>query len=219
VDIDIRKPDTGTVHIDRPSGRGSLTGSQGASSHSLTPIDIDMEPPYTEPLSEGEEEEEGELAIAPDENRRVGFREGEATEAIAFRKRHLADDDAPRETHPITAKVPIEAHGELHPHPHGKPRGLSIDPLAPAATFDEVLKNKLRNLSASGSKRRGQGNLSDGSDENTAFEEEEERILTREWSAQPGKKIAVPVRVEPKVFFACERTFLVSGFIIVYLIR
>ncbi len=28
--------------------------------------------------------------------------------------------------------------------------------------------------------------------------------------APPGKKIAIPVRIEPKVYFAAERTFLVS---------
>lgn len=34
------------------------------------------------------------------------------------------------------------------------------------------------------------------------------RIQTKRFSAPPGKKIYVPVRVEPKVYFAAERTFL-----------
>ena len=35
-----------------------------------------------------------------------------------------------------------------------------------------------------------------------------ERIQTKKFRAPPGKKIYVPVRVEPKVYFAAERTFL-----------
>ncbi|KAF8199713.1 VTC domain-containing protein [Pholiota molesta] len=36
----------------------------------------------------------------------------------------------------------------------------------------------------------------------------DDRILERNWRAPPGKKIAIPVRIEPKVYFAAERTFL-----------
>ncbi|KAF9532468.1 VTC domain-containing protein [Crepidotus variabilis] len=36
----------------------------------------------------------------------------------------------------------------------------------------------------------------------------DDRIMERGWKAPRGKKIAVPVRVEPKVYFAAERTFL-----------
>lgn len=36
--------------------------------------------------------------------------------------------------------------------------------------------------------------------------EEEEKVTDE--TKQPGKRIALPVRVEPKVFFANERTFL-----------
>jgi len=33
-------------------------------------------------------------------------------------------------------------------------------------------------------------------------------LLERTWRAPQGKRIAVPVRIEPKVYFAAERTFL-----------
>ena len=36
------------------------------------------------------------------------------------------------------------------------------------------------------------------------------QVLERNWRAPAGKRIAVPVRVEPKVYFAVERTFFVS---------
>lgn len=37
----------------------------------------------------------------------------------------------------------------------------------------------------------------------------DDMIVERNWRAPKGKKIAVPVRIEPKVYFAAERTFLV----------
>lgn len=46
--------------------------------------------------------------------------------------------------------------------------------------------------------------------------EGDSRILERNWKAPRGKKIAVPVRVEPKVYFAAERTFLVSLLIFMF---
>ncbi|PPQ63843.1 hypothetical protein CVT24_009056, partial [Panaeolus cyanescens] len=36
----------------------------------------------------------------------------------------------------------------------------------------------------------------------------DDRILERNWQAPAGKRISVPVRIEPKVYFAAERTFL-----------
>ncbi|KAH9481308.1 Vacuolar transporter chaperone 4 [Psilocybe cubensis] len=36
----------------------------------------------------------------------------------------------------------------------------------------------------------------------------DDRILERNWRAPEGKLIAIPVRIEPKVYFAAERTFL-----------
>ena len=41
----------------------------------------------------------------------------------------------------------------------------------------------------------------------------DDRILERNIMAPAGKRISIPVRIEPKVYFAAERTFLVSSFI------
>lgn len=38
----------------------------------------------------------------------------------------------------------------------------------------------------------------------------DDRIIERSWHAPEGKRILVPVRIEPKVYFVAERTFLVS---------
>ena len=48
---------------------------------------------------------------------------------------------------------------------------------------------------------RGEGPSTNGDD----------RLLERNWRAPRGKRIAVPVRIEPKVYFAAERTFFVSA--------
>ena len=37
------------------------------------------------------------------------------------------------------------------------------------------------------------------------------RRVSRDFRAPPGKRISVPVRIEPKVYFAAERTFLVRS--------
>lgn len=96
-----------------------------------------------------------------------------------------------------------------------KGKTLDIDPLAPSSTFDETLKTKL------GSAETQQKREANGETQRPDIQEEEaalggpsrvqdDRILDRSWRAPSGKRIAVPVRIEPKVYFAAERTFLVS---------
>ena len=91
-------------------------------------------------------------------------------------------------------------------------RALSIDPLAPSSAFDETLRDRLR-------EEQHQDKSEDAIDDEDDVEEgtsrrehspSDDRVLERRWVAPPGKRIAVPVRIEPKVYFAAERTFLVS---------
>ncbi|KAI0784297.1 SPX-domain-containing protein [Abortiporus biennis] len=99
-----------------------------------------------------------------------------------------------------------------------KGRALSIDPLAPSNVFDETLRDR---LSREDVERRRNPETKDDEEEEEEEEEDHEegtsadrgqmvdrRLLERNWSAPPGKKIWVPVRIEPKVYFATERTFL-----------
>lgn len=109
-------------------------------------------------------------------------------------------------------------------------RALSIDPLAPSSAFDETLRDRLREDVERRKKANGVQNEEavdeddeddeeDEDDEDARVQEgmsqvnrarrQSERLLERNWRAPPGKMIAVPVRVEPKVYFATERTFLV----------
>jgi hypothetical protein len=103
------------------------------------------------------------------------------------------------------------------------PKPIHIDPLAPSSAFDETLRNRLQTEK----NRRGRHNstgggsvgsvilstISTGEDESNRAgpsQQPDERLLLRSFRAPAGKRISVPVRVEPKVYFAAERTFLVS---------
>ena len=61
VDVDILKPDTGALQIERPlhSSRGTSASERQSSSGILTPDDPRQV--YAEPVSEGEEDEDMDL--------------------------------------------------------------------------------------------------------------------------------------------------------------
>ncbi|OCF54818.1 vacuolar transporter chaperone 4 [Kwoniella mangroviensis CBS 10435] len=108
---------------------------------------------------------------------------------------------------------------------------LRIDPLASADRFDKNVSlldaKSLKKLNEAVVARTGKGPSSPGQGqggqadqqidsedehEHEVDEEEDEGgnqvIYVDQFRAPPGKRIAVPVRVEPKVVFAAERTFL-----------
>ncbi|TDL19918.1 SPX-domain-containing protein [Rickenella mellea] len=241
MDIDILKPDTGHMHIERPShsGSGSITETN---TNTGTPDLMSPSPeserarPYTEPISEGEDEDEEGYQAAKDEDKRTGLSGEAVAEAIAAREKMLKErreeERRLREKRRLDAGVAggadADDEGEggarssLSPRrasqaASNKPRTLSIDPLATAQAFDENFKKQLR-------KGMQQENAVDEDDEHDAGEDDpllqngegssgrqrngDDRELVRFWTADPGKRIAVPVRVEPKVYFASERTFL-----------
>lgn len=257
VDVDILKPDTGYLSvIERPStivskdtSRQSSSGSHSPSTHS-----------YTEPLSEGEEDDDADLSVAKDEDKRTGLSGDEVKAAIAYREQMLKEKREEDEAKPVTpskekekekSRSNFEAEGNneedglpetsevgrrRRPKHHRekstisaalKTRTLSIDPLAPSSAFDETLKTKLRGArdarrraEESGNGYRDNENDDEGGNSETEGENPalggikpgaDDRILERNWSAPAGKKIAVPVRIEPKVYFAAERTFLVRS--------
>lgn len=109
----------------------------------------------------------------------------------------------------------LRGRSAAKPAPLAQPkqgRGLSIDPLAPSSAFDETLRDRLREEQR---QKKSEDAVEEEDDvaEGTSRREHspsDDRVLERRWVAPPGKRIAVPVRVEPKVYFAAERTFLVS---------
>ncbi|KAL4257594.1 Vacuolar Transporter Chaperone Complex Subunit [Pleurotus pulmonarius] len=226
MDTDILKPNTGYLSvIERPSHISSGSGSKGTSSR--TSVESQT-PQYTEPLSEGEEDEEIDLAPARDEHLRTGLSGKEVEEAIAYREQMLKER---RQSHGEEAGAKKSNGGlgvseeveesdgeggdERTPFLKArrtsvsapKPRALSIDPLAPSSAFDETLKDRLRMAHPNNGRPR-ELHTADEDEEDEGVPIGEDRLLERRWKAPKGKRIAVPVRIEPKVYFAAERTFL-----------
>jgi hypothetical protein len=214
VDIDIRKPDTGTVTIGRPT---PVASNQNTDS-TTTPDHLPYSPghriiPYTEPVSEGEEDEEMAFAIPVNEVGSLRVPLSEGLEAIAFREKALRqqedDNDRVAQKRRESPAQSSRANGsgrQILAKDKGAVERMGIDPLAPSNVFDQSLQNKLQ---ASAEDQRDENN---GSASGLSAQPESDEVrLIRDFVASPGKRIAVPVRIEPKVFFAQERTFLVSG--------
>ncbi|KAF8666569.1 SPX protein [Rhizoctonia solani] len=212
MEADIRKPDTGNVAIGRPI-------SAATSPESHTPAsEADQVLRYTEPVSEGEEDEMRDYGVAQDEVSIARLDAKAAAQVIKERQAELErqkleemqKDKTPTSEGRLTsAPEPDLADDEddertpflrrrRSSQPAERPKGLSINPLAPSKAFDKNFKSALN---------KRNGNIPEG-DEEEAVPEREETEYVRHFIAQPGKKIAVPVRVEPKVYFANERTFL-----------
>ncbi|KAF8271216.1 VTC domain-containing protein [Lactarius quietus] len=208
VDVDITKPNTGFVTVERPHSQ--RTPSEIRSSGVPTPDGTDGDRTYVEPLSEGEEDEDMDLAPARDEGARIGLASAQAADAIAFREKQLKE----RAQHagPSRARS-SEVLPVLHappttpaPRPHQRMRTLSIDPLAPSSTFDERFQARLNAVKRADEEAEAEAEADEAQARGDGTGDD--RILTREWHAPPGKRIAIPVRIEPKVYFATERTFL-----------
>lgn len=237
MDIDILKPDTGTMHIERPSHQGSASASSGGSPVISAP-DIHHQA-YTEPISEGEEDDYA-LAPALNEHIAAGLSSDAVAEAIAERKRALAEKsqeslatknqagsskdvspdreiDEPEyaaddERAPLLARRPASSPAIAQLRKEPKARALSINPLAPSAAFDQSFKQLKTALSSEQDESALDDPETDAPGAQLAAGERmrgDDRELVRFWKAAPGQRIAVPVRIEPKVYFASERTFLV----------
>jgi len=219
VDTDILKPDTGylTLIERRTTSSGGSRAPSGPPSRSSSQIQS-----YVEPESEGEDDD---VMVNPakDEDRRTGLSGDEVKAAVAYREKMLEERRG--------IEIPVQATAVDPAHPgtpsgyagsptlfKGKARALLISPLAPSSEFDAVLKERVS--SARDNNREGEvesHHERDQEDRPRCLDDEEtgegrdldDRILSRDWSAPAGKKIAIPIRIEPKVYFAAERTFLV----------
>jgi hypothetical protein len=218
VDTDILKPDTGSVPFERKSALSSGVRSAEGSSGLQTPDRRNSGQQYTEPVSEGEEDEDMDLAPAKDERQRMGISGQELDEAIAYRERMLREsqaastsrNDEGRDGEGTNERTPFLKNRTTSTSTQERPRALSIDPLAPSHAFDRTLRERLGNeLESGAAATTNQDDRGDGDDEEEQALRSDERILSRDFRAPKGKRIAVPIRIEPKVYFASERTFLV----------
>ncbi|KAK0500451.1 VTC domain-containing protein [Armillaria luteobubalina] len=207
MDTDILKPDTGYLSIiERPS------------TISPTMLSLSLKEKKTENM---------DVAPAKDEYKRTGLSGEEVTAAIAYREQMLKEARAKELVNgkkPSKATPPdeeaLEADDEgsdertaflkgrktQQPTATRKARAFSIDPLAPSSAFDETLRTRLKGESQS--REQGLERVDEGEDEGRSATDADDRLLVREWTAPAGKRISVPVRIEPKVYFATERTFL-----------
>ncbi|KAF9648672.1 SPX-domain-containing protein [Thelephora ganbajun] len=212
MDADILKPDTGSVPFERKSAPPSRFHSADGSSGLQTPDRRSSSHQYTEPVSEGEEDEEMDLAPAKDERQRTGISGQELDEAIAYREKMLKErqvrDGEGQNGEGTNERTPFLKNRNTSTASLVKPRVLSIDPLAPSQAFDQTLRERLGNeLDPDAAATTNQGSGGTGGEEEEALRSDE-RIVSRDFRAPKGKRIAVPVRIEPKVYFASERTFL-----------
>jgi len=206
MDVDITKPDTGFKSVSRPLSQRSP--SERRSSGMQTPEGTEADATYVEPLSEGEGDEHMDVAPARDEGARIGISNGQVADAIAYREKQLKE----RAQQPGPSRALSSEYLPVLPAPPTKPaprpsssvRTLSIDPLVPSSAFDERFKDRLRAVK----RANEESEANDAETSPTSNQSGDDRILTREWHAPQGKSIAVPVRIEPKVYFATERTFL-----------
>ena len=226
VATDILKPDTGYLSvIERPTAQSSYRGTpertSSSGAHSLQNI-------YTEPISEGEEDDNDQLLPAKDERKRMGLSGAEVEEAIAYREDMLKEQGRGKDvvrgqgTHNRETYTPhADNTRERKWSGNGSSQAdsltneaLSINPLTPASAFDETFKSKLSNVREAKKTRVAERASNAASDDNqegygTIPRDADDRVISRDWRAPLGKRISVPVRIEPKVYFAAERTFLV----------
>ncbi|KAF8589441.1 SPX-domain-containing protein [Ramaria rubella] len=218
------EPETGAATFKRPPGSATANTSPNATTANTPPTRIPE--PYPEPLSEGEEDEEVAIDIAQDEDRTAGLDFAAAAEAISYRqnflqqraredeerervKNGLSNEDPPPPDDERTAFLKRRRKSDVLP----TGQSLLIDPLTSASSFDQSFKSKfakdnMRAATGSATEDDGESHDHESPLESGIYGAGREVQYLREWRAQDGKKIAVPVRIEPKVYFAAERTFL-----------
>jgi hypothetical protein len=224
MDQDIRKPVSARsrVLIERPhsnahssaSASTSALHSPGRSGHS-----------YHEPVSEGEDDDEYLVQAAKNEEQHLRLPPDVAVHARAardFREQKLRDEAAAQaQASTFNRRDEVGDAGDSSVIRNGAMAkydpSLRIDPLASADRFDKnmsLLDDKsLKKLSEAAKKAAKVNGNGEDSDEEVEEEDEEDEdgdrvVYVNTFKAPAGKRISMPVRVEPKVVFAAERTFL-----------
>ncbi|CDZ96566.1 Protein involved in vacuolar polyphosphate accumulation, contains SPX domain [Phaffia rhodozyma] len=229
MDIDIRKQSRGhQVDIHRPHHGVTSAGN----SASVTPTSIGSPPPseapYNEPVSDGEFDDDDDpyskLASKDDEAKQIKLTDAvmsRINEARAFREVKLRQEaEAKRLAGEGQVQGPSST-ADRKPSTNGNTnsakraeRPIHIEPLTGSRQFDAKYSSMLNSLGISklfkSKSQREREQAEAGLDEEE--EEDEGAPLDQpemvRFSAPAGKRISVPVRIEPKVIFANERTFL-----------
>ena len=219
MDQDIRKPVSARsrVLIERPH---STTHSISAGTSALQSPHQDPQS-YHEPVSEGEDDEEYLVQAAKNEEQHLRLPPDAAAQARAardFREKKLRDEAA------IQAGASRISRSESHGADARRANKVAYDPslrIDPLASSDRVDKHMSLLDDKSMKKLDEEAKMRDSADDDEEEEEEggqgeegeededgDRVVYVDHFRAPAGKRIAVPVRVEPKVVFAAERTFL-----------
>lgn len=196
METDIRKPATRKAQIQRPvnSHSNSPTNSPSdAASH-----DTDLAH-YTEPVSDDEVDDDDNRhhAITLDEAGWADLPPQAAAEAKAFRDENAGKNDDAK----------LSATTSNNTTANGKAAKLQeIFPKLTPANLSKLLDSKYEMERERGlNQNRGEGEGGDSNPSGVSLRPGRVEYVSS-FRAQPGKRIAIPVRVEPKVFFANERT-------------
>lgn len=234
VDTDILKPNQGYLSVARPANTSSKGTSDQTSSSSGVNTPENLAPPrYSEPVSDGEEDEDMDRAPAKDADLRTGLSYKDVAEANAYREKMLKEIEEACENEEDASHLKPYLRGRQTGQPLtiGKPRGadIQIDPLASASAFDATLRQQLRKAESVARDSIGDNSHSQKTDgetiglANNSLEDLEDPHssginttapeFVNNFLAPAGKRVSIPVRVEPKVYFAAERTFLVRRYV------
>lgn len=234
MDQDIRKPVSAKskILIERPqSNIHSNASMEGSALPSPAAKSSTSQASYHEPVSEGEDDEEYLVHKAKNEEDHLRLPSDVAAQARAAREHRekYIRDEAARQVGITHGEAQAQAEAEAESsaavsssRPARQSRNqqqydasLRIDPLASSDRFDknmQLLDDKSMKKLQEAAKDRREDQVEEGEEEEEEDDEEEgdsERVIyVDQFRAPPGKKIAIPVRVEPKVVFAAERTFL-----------
>ncbi|KAL4402009.1 vacuolar transporter chaperone [Malassezia pachydermatis] len=238
MDIDIRKPVSMNLALDRPqhsSATSEASHGSGGSSQSH------KQQPHYEPVSEDEFEGEddhlaSQIANAQQEADNVGLSafDPRIKEIREQREKYLIEHRRESEgAQKAASKAPIKETAAPS-RSDARVATSRADILAPSNVFDKNYLQKVgNNISRLWHHPSSQAASSAAADQPQDEEDEEDERALRalqgrdeeephgegsrppagveyvtEFQAQPGKKVSVPIRIEPKVYFANERTFL-----------
>lgn len=184
METDIRKPATRKAAINRPLTSATHSNTLSPSPSSNDPLDNVH---YTEPVSDDEDTNEDRLlAIANDEAGWADLPLAAVKEAKAFRE----------------AKA---RKGEDTPTMRKVSKAQEVFTKLTPANLSKLLNNRSEALTGT---REGEEEGEEGVNESVISLRTGRVEYVSNFRAEMGKKVAIPVRVEPKVFFANERTLL-----------
>ena len=227
MDQDIRKPVSAKskVLIERPQ---SNNHSNSSSQPTAPQSPVQSQPSYHEPMSEGEDDDEYLVHSAKNEEDHLRLPPDAAQQARAARehREQMLREQATRQLEASRSgkegqnnKTEREREREREhgggesvakKQPHHDP-SLRIDPLASSQRFDKNMsqldERNLKKLNEA--VQAAEREYGPGGDDSEEDEVDGDRVVyVDHFRAPQGKRIAMPIRMEPKVVFAAERTFL-----------